>query len=478
MKKYDLVIIGSGPAGGKAAIHAAYHGYKVAVVEKSTNLGGAGVNTGTLPSKTLKETALYLSGALEKGLYGLDHEFTRKPTALDFLFREKFVVKTESEEVRRELLSRHVDVYHGVGSFVDAHRVAVGEQEILYGDYILVATGSYPAHPARIPFDGRHIHDSDTILQIDHIPSSLCIVGAGVIGCEYATIFATLGTKVVLVNSHSEILPFIDREVSEALVEHMRKIGIRIEAQAHVNSVTLGPNDQQPIVLTRTGSGIPIETDMFLYAAGRNGNTAHLGCENAGLRPTDREALQVDQMYRTPVPHIFAVGDVIGFPALGSTSMDQGRVAVTHMFGLHGVERLAKVFPYGVYTIPEISMVGLTQEEATKQRIDYVIGRALYRDVPRGLIIGAQEGFLKLVLDRKTERILGVHIFGHQATELIHYGMELVEGEKTLRHILGSVFNFPTLHELYKYAAYEVWSKQLQMEDRNERKKENELQIS
>jgi NAD(P) transhydrogenase len=475
MKKYDLVIIGSGPAGEKAAIHAAYHGYKVAVVEKSSNLGGAGVNTGTLPSKTLKETALYLSGALEKGLYGLDHEFSRKPNALDFLFREKFVVKAESEEVRMELLSRHVDLYYGLGSFVDAHRVAV-RGEILYGDYILIATGSYPAHPAGIPFDGRRIHDSDTILQIDNIPSSLCIVGAGVIGCEYATIFASLGTKVVLVNSHKEILSFVDCEVSHALVEHMRKIGIQMETEAHVDSVTIGPRDQQSFVVTRTAGGTSIETEMFLYAAGRNGNTARLGCENAGLRPTDREALQVDQLYRTAVPHIFAVGDVIGFPALGSTSMDQGRVAVTHMFGLHDVERLAKVFPYGVYTIPEISMVGLAEEEATKQGIDYVIGRARYQDVPRGLIIGAQEGFLKLVLDRKTERVLGVHIFGHQATELIHYGMELVESEKTLRHILATVFNFPTLHELYKYAAYDFWSKQLQ--DQHERSRQIQLQIS
>jgi NAD(P) transhydrogenase len=478
MKKYDLVIIGSGPAGEKAAIHAAYHGYRVAVVEKSTSLGGAGVNTGTLPSKTLKETALYLSGALEKGLYGLDREFSRKPNALDLLFREKFVVKTESEEVRSELLNRHVDLYRGVGSFVDPHRVAVGGQEILYGDYILVATGSYPAHPAGIPFGSQYIHDSDTILQIDHIPSSLCIVGAGVIGCEYATIFATLGTKVVLVNSHNEILPFLDCEVSQALIEHMRKIGIRLETQAHLNSVTLGAHDQQPVVVARTASGISIETDTFLYAAGRNGNTAELACENAGLRPTDREALQVDEMYRTAVPHIFAVGDVIGFPALGSTSMDQGRVAVTHMFGLHDVERVPKIFPYGVYTIPEISIVGLTEEEATKQGIDYVIGRARYQAVPRGFIIGAQEGFLKLVLDRKTQRVLGAHIFGHQATELIHYGMELIEGQRTLRHILGSVFNFPTLHELYKYAAYQVWSEQLTTEEQHDRNGQTELQTA
>ena len=431
MKKYDLIIIGSGAAGDRAAIHAAYHGYKVAVVEKARNLGGAAINTGTLPSKTLKETALYLSGALENGLYGLDRALSRKPNALDFLFRERFVVKTESEEVRLELLKQRVDLYNGVGSFVDAHCVAVDHEEVLFGDYILVATGSYPAHPAGVPFDGRRVHDSDTILQIDHIPSSLCIVGAGVIGCEYATIFATLGTKVILVNSHKEILPFLDREVSGALVEHLGKTGIQIELEAHVSDVTIAARAQQSTVVTTTASGSTIETDMLLYAAGRNGNTAALACENAGLRPTDRETLQVDEMYRTAVPHIFAVGDVIGFPSLGSTSMDQGRVAVTHMFGLHDLERVAKLFPFGIYTIPEVSMIGLTEEEAGKQGIDYAIGRARYRDVPRGVIIGAQEGFLKLVLERESGRVLGVHIFGHQATELIHFGMELVDGPKT-----------------------------------------------
>jgi len=461
MKKYDLIIIGSGAAGDRAAIHAAYHGYKVTVVEKARTLGGAAVNTGTLPSKALKETALYLSGALENGLYGLDRELSRKPNALDFLFREKFVVKTESEEVRLELLRQQVDLYNGVGSFVDAHRVAVDHEEILFGDHILIATGSYPAHPAGMPFDGRGVHDSDTILQIDHIPSSLCIIGAGVVGCEYATIFATLGTKVILVNSHKEILPFLDGEVSAAFVEHLRNMGIQIELEAHVGDVTIVTRDQQPIVVTATASGSTIETDMLLYAAGRNGNTAALACENAGLHPTDRETLQVDAMYRTSVPHIFAVGDVIGFPALGSTSMDQGRVAVTHMFGLHDLERVAKLFPFGIYTIPEVSMVGLTEDEAREKGIDCAIGRARYQAVPRGVITGVREGFLKLVLDRESERVLGVHVFGHQATELIHYGMELVDGQKTLRHILGTVFNFPTLHELYKHAAYDVWSKQL-----------------
>jgi NAD(P) transhydrogenase len=331
MKQYDLVVIGSGPAGEKAALHAAWHGYNVAVVEKSTHLGGAGVNTGTLPSKTLKETALYLSGALDKGLYSLDHKLAHAPGAADFLFRERFVVNTESEEVRMDLLAQHVHVYRGLGSFVDAHTVQVDGREVLYGHYILIATGSYPAHPPGIVFDARRIHDSDTILQIDHIPSTLCIVGAGVIGCEYATIFATMGTRVTLINAHHEILPFLDTELSAALLQHMSNIGIRIESGARVETVSTLPRNGSSTVVTRCTDGLDLQTDMFLYTAGRNGNTTQLRCENAGLQPTPRETLEVDHEFRTAVPHIFAVGDVIGFPALGSTSMDQGRVAVTHI---------------------------------------------------------------------------------------------------------------------------------------------------
>lgn len=468
MNEYDLIIIGSGPAGEKAALHAACHGYKVAVLEKSPHLGGAGVNTGTLPSKTLKETALYLSGALDKGLYGLDRELAHKPGAADFLFRERFVVKTESEEVRMDLLSQHVDVYRGLGTFVDAHTVQIDGVEMLYGHYILIATGSYPAHPPGIAFDAARIHDSDTILQIAHIPSTLCIVGAGVIGCEYATIFATMGTSVTLIDAHQEILPFLDTELSDALLQHMINIGIRIESGARIETVSAVKRNGSPIVVARCTDGLDIHTDMFLYAAGRNGNTAQLHCERAGLHPTARETLEVDREFRTAVAHIFAVGDVIGFPALGSTSMDQGRVAVTHMYGLHEIERVAELFPFGIYTIPEVSMVGLTEEQAKKQGIDYKIGRARYEDIPRGLIIGTQEGFLKLIVDEQDDRILGVHIFGHQATELIHYGMELVDGRKTLRHVLGTVFNFPTLHELYKHAAYDIWTTDMTKEKLHE----------
>jgi NAD(P) transhydrogenase len=464
MKVYDLVIIGSGAAGEKAAVHASYHGFKVAVVEKAASLGGAATNTGTLPSKTLKETALYLSGGQEKGLYSVERKLSHDPDAADFLFRERKVVKTEGEELRLELLRDKVDLYFGLGSFLDPHRIEVKGDcpEILYGENILIASGSYPAHPPGIPFDGKHVHDSDTILQIDHIPRSLCVVGAGPIGCEYATIFAVMGCRVTLVNSRKEILPFLDGELVQGLVEHLQELGVTILKETHIESVSIETRNGNTVARAHcVGDGL-VEADMLLYAAGRNGNTAKLACEKAGLQPGERETLTVNESYQTAVPHIYAAGDVIGFPALGSTSMDQGRVAVTQMFGLHDAERIAKQFPYGIYTIPEVSMIGLTEETAAKKGLDYVVGRANYREVPRGLIMGTQCGFLKLVVDRPSRVILGVHIFGLHATELIHYGMEIVENQETIGRVLGTVFNSPTLHELYKYAAYTIWTHKLE----------------
>lgn len=463
MNDYDLIVIGSGPAGEKAALHAGYHGFNVALVEKAAALGGAGVNTGTLPSKTLKETALYLSDHQERGRYSVERTLSRAPTAADFLFRERYVVKTEEEEFRLQLLSRKVEIFRGEGVFIDANTIEVrGEKtETLSGKNILIATGSTPAHASGIPFDGERVHDSDTILRIDHIPPSLCIVGAGVIGCEYATIFAAMGTRVTLLNAHADILPFLDREIACAFVEEMGRIGIELCNNTKIESASMEKTFAGEIVRAHCAGGATIETDMFLYAAGRNGNTTDLGLDRAGLQVTKHGTLEVDTSYRTAVPHIYAAGDVIGPPALGSTSMEQGRMAVVHMFGLHDIERVATHIPNGIYTIPEMAMIGLTEEKAHEQGVDFVVGRARYQDTPRGLIIGARFGFLKIVCDRHTQQILGVHIIGNSATELIHYGMELVENGEPLKRILGTVFNFPTLHELYKYAAYDLWSREL-----------------
>jgi len=459
---FDLIVIGSGPAGEKAALHAALHGRKVAVVEKRFRLGGTGVNTGTIPSKTLRETAIYLSGLSGNGLYGVRKKLDHAPDARELLFRERTVVRREGAQVGRELLEDRVAVFFGTASFLDPHTIAVEMEDgrkLLTGAFILVATGSRPAHPDGVPFDGVAVFDSDTILTINRIPASICIVGAGVIGCEYACIFAALGSRVILVNRDPAILSFLDGEVSAALVAELKLGGVEPRFGVRFDSVSVEGSGPRPIVRAMVSDGNPVEAEVFLYATGRVGNTAELNAGAVGLRPTPRGALEVDKTYRTTVPHVYAAGDVIGFPALGSISMDQGRVAVTHMFGLHDVERIASAVPYGIYTIPEVAMVGLTEEEAHKQGLPHAVARANYADVPRGVIIGAERGFLKIVHEPSAQTVLGVHIIGPQAAELIHYGMELVENRESLAHVTGTVFNFPTLHELYKYAAYSAWEK-------------------
>lgn len=455
--EYDLIVIGSGPAGEKAAIHASYHGFKVAMAEMQSVLGGAAINTGTIPSKTLKETALYLSGWRDRGLYSVDRKLEHDPDVRDVLFREKFVVSTEGESARIELLNDKVDLHFGTASFLDAHRVLIrgdAGDTILTGRFILVATGSSPTHPDGIPFDSPQVRDSDSILKIDKIPKSLCIAGAGVIGCEYATVFAALGSKVTLLNGGADLLSFLDREISGLLMQSMTSAGIDVRMNSRVESVTIQPDGG---IRAGIGGDGTVDAEMLLFSAGRGGNTASLDCDKVGLKPTKRGLLEVDETYRTTIPNIYAAGDVIGFPALGSTSMDQGRVAVTHMFCLHDCERIASAVPYGIYTIPEVAMVGLTEEKAHEQNIEFYVSRARYTDVPRGVIIGAESGILKILFSAGDHTVLGVHIIGIRATELIHYGMELVECRRDLGHIIGTVFNYPTLHELYKHAAYQAW---------------------
>jgi NAD(P) transhydrogenase len=456
MKSYDLIVIGTGPAGEKAAVKAAYFGHKVAIIEKEKVFGGAEVVTGTIPSKTLKETALFLSGKYEKGLFGVDRDLTHEASVEDFMYRKNYVSDYAAKEIHENLKRHGVDIYSGVASFEDAHTINVqGTEKIqLESEYIIVATGSYPYHPPSMPFDGKRIHDSDTILQIKRFPSSICIVGAGVIGCEYATIFSTMGAKVYLINDKEKILPFIDKELSASLVEHMEKGGVHILFNTAVASIE-EPKDDKDSVKIRLQNGQIISADMFLYAAGRSGNTKSLQIENIGVKMGKRETILVDKEYRTNIPNIFAVGDVIGFPALASTSMDQGRAAVAHIYQTKDIEYLPKFVPYGIYTIPEVSMVGMTEEEAITNKINYCIGKAKYTDMARGQIMGAKSGFLKIVFAKDTLKILGVHIIGHIASEMIHYGVELVEAERTLYNVIGKVFNFPTLHELYKYAAYD-----------------------
>ncbi len=456
MDKYDLIVIGTGPAGEKAAVKAAYFGHKVAIIEKEPSYGGAGVNTGTLPSKTLKETALFLSGKYDKGLYGVERDVEGDTNVETFMYRKNFVIQTESEVVRQNLIRHGVDIYHGFASFVDNNTVEVkGPKEVaLKGDYIIIATGSYPFHPTNIPFDNKRVHDSDTILNITRFPQSVAVLGAGVIGCEYATIFSTMGTKVFLINRSDQILPFIDKEIVNHFIDHMRHDQIDLLFNKGVESIDV-PQTEKEHLTVNLDSGEKLHVDMFLFAAGRNGNTRGLNLEKVGLEVTKRETIEVNENYQTKVRNIYAVGDVIGFPALASTGMDQGRVAVAHIFQTKDIEQIARILPFGIYTVPEISTAGLTEEEAKEQGLSYCTGVAYHKDMPRGKIMGAERGMLKLVFTRDDLIIRGVHVIGHLATELIHHGMGLIEGNKTVIDVIGKVYNFPTLHDLYKYAAYD-----------------------
>lgn len=455
--KYDLIVIGSGPAGEKAAVKAAYFGYKVALIEKEEKYGGAGVQTGTLPSKTLKETALYLSGIYQKGVFSIDKELGRKTGVHDFLFRKNVVTSQMNKSVIHNLKNHGIDVFEGFASFLSRNEILVsGELERkLETNYVLIATGSYPYRPEHIPFDDHRVHDSDSILEITRFPKSICVLGAGVIGCEYATIFGATGVKTFIVNDKDNILGFLDSEVSAALVDQMEKNEIKILFNNSITDFQVPDHPEEPLRLTLK-TGEILNVDMFLFAAGRSGAIKGLNCEKIGMETGKRETILVNDQFQTNVPNVYAVGDVIGFPALASTSMEQGRIAITHMFQTDDINMEAEVFPYGIYTVPEVSMVGITEEQGRKSGLEYEVGHSCYRDIARGMIMGDQDnGFLKLIFEKQSRVVRGVHIMGHLATELIHYGMTLVRDQQTIDHIVGTVFNYPTHHDLYKYAAYD-----------------------
>ena len=456
MEHFDLIVIGGGPAGEKASAKAAYFGKKVAIVEMHSDPGGAGVHTGTLPSKTLKETALFLSGKNDKGLFGVDKDLRRNVSIEDFYYRKNYVIESEVNAINHNLKIHKIHHFKGRGEMVDKNTVKISEpaNTTISGEFILITTGSYPFHPSNIPFDNNRVHDSDSILSLPRFPKSLCVLGGGVIGCEYTTIFAAKGIPVSLVDGRNELLPFLDSEISAALVDQMKSDGVNVVFNDGVKEIHVPPTDSENLKIT-LNSGIVLEADMFLFAAGRSGRIAGLGLEQVGVKLGKRETIEVNNKYCTNIPNIYAEGDVIGFPALASTSMDQGRAAVTHMFATYGIENIATLFPYGIYTIPEVSMVGISEKEAKDKGIEYLTGRAKYKDMARGKILGTQDGFLKLVFDRKSLVVLGVHIIGNIATEIIHYGMTLVENKKTLDDVISVVFNYPTLHDLYKYAAFD-----------------------
>ena len=455
MQQYDLVVIGSGPAGEKAAAQAAYFGKRVAVVECSARLGGACVNSGTIPSKTLRESALYFSGLKQRGLYGIDYSLREGLTVSDFMHRKDVVVGVEQGKVQENLSAHYVEVIEGTAAFADAHALVVTvpqkEPVHLCGDVILIATGSRPHRPPDIPFDDKFIFDSDTILTMDRIPKSLAVVGGGVIGCEYASIFIALGVKVALVDGRERLLPFLDAEISECLRRRLASLGLQFFLQERLAQIERTADGVQ----IKLQSGKALEMETALFAAGRRGAVDALHLEKAGLTLNKRGYIDTNEFYQTSIPSIYAAGDVIGFPALASTSMEQGRVAVCHAFGFQYKPRLASMLPMGVYTIPEISSVGETEESCKEKAIEYEVGRARYSNNARGQIMGDCSGLVKLLFRPTDRQLLGVHIIGESATELIHLGMIVLETGGKLDSFIELVFNYPTLSEMYKYAAYD-----------------------
>ncbi|HVS32772.1 MAG TPA: Si-specific NAD(P)(+) transhydrogenase [Thermoanaerobaculia bacterium] len=453
---YDLVVIGSGPAGEKGAAQAAYFGRRVALVEREPVPGGACVNTGTVPSKTLRESALHLSGFRQRGFRdAVDDMMGKDVTVADLMYRKQIVVENEWKQIDENLERHNVDRYRGTARLVSADRVEIrheGRSTVLDTDIILIATGSSPYRPADVPFDDDVVCDSDTILNIHHIPRSMAVVGAGVIGCEYASIFGALGVEVHLIDGRTSLLPHVDREIVDVLVgELQNRLKVTMHLGCDVASISRGKEG----VRVKLKDGFELTVDTLLYAAGRVSNTAELNLESAGVETGARGLLTVNDRYQTSCPNIYAAGDVIGFPALASTSMEQARVAMVHAFDLKYKTRVAATLPYGIYTIPEVSMIGFTEDYCRQKGQAFAVGRAWFRSNARGQIIGDECGMIKLVFEPGDLRLLGVHIIGENASELLHIGMVVMQFNGTINAFIDSVFNFPTLGEAYKYAAYD-----------------------
>ncbi len=457
--EYDMVVIGSGPGGQKAAIAAAKLGKSVAVIEQRPMLGGVCVNTGTIPSKTLREAVVYLTGMNQRELYGASYRVKDKITPADLLSRTQHVIGKQADVVRNQLMRNRVDLIPGEGRFKDEHTLLVedrarGERTTVSGEHIVIATGTKPARPAGVEFDEQRVLDSDGILDLKSIPTSMVVVGAGVIGVEYASMFAALGSKVTIVEKRQDMLDFCDPEIIEALRFHLRDLAVTFRFGEEVTGVQVGAAG----TVTSLASGKKIAAETVMYSAGRQGQTENLDLEKAGLEADARGRIFVDETFQTKVDHIYAVGDVIGFPALASTSMDQGRVAACHAFGepVHGLTALQ---PIGIYSIPEISYVGATEVELTKQAVPYEVGVSRYRELARGQIAGDSYGMLKLLVSTDDLKLLGVHIFGSNATEMVHIGQAVMGCQGTVQYLVDAVFNYPTFSEAYKVAALDVMNK-------------------
>ncbi len=450
---YDFIVIGSGPAGQKGAIAAAKLNKRVALVERrDSELGGVCVNTGTIPSKTMREAILHLTGYRQRDTYGSQYRHKRHITVDQLRLKLEQVTQREREVVEDQLDRNGIDVFIGEARFLDAHTVEVvgsGHTE-LSADFILVASGTKPARPGNIPFDGERVFDSDEILRIDHIPRSMIVVGGGVIGIEYGIMFATLGVRVTVVDGRERLLEFCDREIVDTLLYHARSLGMMFRLGEHMNEIR---HLRQGGVAVELESKKRLIGETVLYCAGREGDTQSLNIEAAGLAVNKRGRLDCDDDHQTAVANIYAVGDVVGFPALASTAMEQGRRAVCHAFGQHFEP--SEYTPYGLFTIPEIAMVGQNEEQLTKDQVPYEVGIAHFHEIARGQIVGDHTGLVKLLFHRQTRKLLGVHCIGEAATEIIHIGQAVMSFDGGIDYFCKTVFNYPTMAESYKVAAFD-----------------------
>jgi NAD(P) transhydrogenase len=448
---YDLVVIGTGPAGQKGAIAAAKLGKRVAVVDRKEMVGGVCLHTGTIPSKTLREAILYLSGFRERTFYGRDYAVSKDITVGDLAFRVQKVLGREIEVVRAQLNRNRVVTLTGTARFIDPHTLEVTSAEgkaSIAAEHVLIACGTRPAHSEKVPLDGKRIIDSDQLLQAEALPRDVIVVGAGVIGLEYASMFTALNIKATVIEARPSILEFADREMIDSLLYFMRQRGAAFRLGEKVLSVGY---DEKNRVVASLESGKEVHGDTLLYTVGRRTNADVLNLEAVGLAADDRGRVGVNEFFQTAVPHIYAAGDVIGFPALASTSMEQGRLASCHMFGASCENRLSAM-PYGIYTIPEISMVGKTEQELTQDKVPYEIGVSKFEELAKGQMLGVDTGLLKLLFHRKTRQLLGVHIFGERATEIIHIGQAVLGFGGSIDYFRDAVFNYPTMAEAYKVA--------------------------
>ena len=453
MEKYDLVIIGSGPAGQRAAIQGAKFGKRVAVIEKREFVGGACINTGTIPSKTMREAVMHLSGYQYQSIYGMNYRVKEKITMADLSFRIQHVIKTEIDVTRAQLSRNGIDLVSGTASFTDPHHVHVTSalnQSDYESEFIIIASGTRPAVSAEVPLNNRNIISSDSMLNLPEIPKTLIVVGGGVIGAEYASMFAALGVRVILIEKRPRLLEFADSEMVEALCYHLRDSRVTLRLGEEVSSVEEGPDGA---VIANLASKKKVSGDALLYSVGRQGNVDELNLAAAGLDADSRGRITVDHDYRTKTANIFAVGDVIGFPSLASVSMEQGRLAVGNAFGAK-VHSDPSNYPFCIYTIPEISFVGKNEEQLTEDDVPYEVGVAYYREIARGQIRGDTTGRLKLIFNRETRELLGVHIIGEGASEILHIGQAVLSLKGTMDYFVNTVFNYPTLAECYKAAAF------------------------